>query len=250
MYSIILAAGSGTRMAPLSHYIPKLLMPIRGKPILLYILDNMKGLPIDTNYVVASKHLNTINLFLEKTGLDNVKAIQALGWETGGDLSIAMEEINKVDDVVVMNGDLITDASVLELWNFHKEKGAEVSMALFPVKEADEAKRLGVVEIDENNKVVKFTEKPKELKKLPVTVNTGIYIFSKKFMEKRHDYLTPKKFKLEEYLFPRLVEEGKLYGHISKLNYWWDVGTHESYLKAEDFIANKTGIITSKSDPK
>ena len=204
----------------------------------------MKDLPIDTHYIVASKHIGTINMYLEKVGIDNAKTVQALGWETGGDLSIAMEEINRVDDVVVMNGDLVTDASLIDLWKFHKEKNAEVSIALFPVNEEAEAKRLGVVELNEEGRIVNFSEKPKEISSLPVMVNTGIYIFSKRFMEKRTEYLTPRRFRLEEYLFPRLVKEEKLYGHVANLNYWWDVGTHESYLRAEDFIASKKGIIT------
>ncbi|MGA2800645.1 MAG: nucleotidyltransferase family protein [Candidatus Micrarchaeaceae archaeon] len=244
MYSIILAAGSGTRMAPLSHYIPKLLLPVKGKPVLSYLLENLAGLPIDTHYIVASKQINTMETYLEKTGTKNVKVVQALGWETGGDLAIAMEEINRDEDVVVMNGDLITDFSVNELWKFHKEKGADATISLFNVENEADAKRLGSAELDKDGRVLRFIEKPKEIKSLPSLAAVGIYILDKRFMERRREYLTPRKFKLELELWPRLAEEGKLYGHLGSFSYYWDVGTIESYLHAENFLAGKRSVIS------
>ena len=116
MISIILAAGNGTRIRPLSYYIPKILLPVKGKPVLDYVLRNLSSLKIDTHYIVASEHLETIESYLKNTGMDNVKVVRGLGWETGGDLSIAMEEINVTDDAAVMNGDIITDVDMSELY--------------------------------------------------------------------------------------------------------------------------------------
>ena len=246
MYSIILAAGHGTRMIPLSYYIPKLLLPVRGKPVLNYLLENLKGLPIDTHYIVASKHINTINTYLEKTELKNIKTIQALAWETGGDLAIALEEISRDDDVVIMNGDLMTDISIVDLYKFHKEKGADVTIALMPISDESVAKRLGIVELNEDGKILNFTEKPTYIKKMPATASVGIYIFDKKFIQKWRDYMVPKKVRLEMELFPRLVKEGKIYGYVGNPKYFWDVGTHESYLHAENFMSSREGFIPPK----
>jgi NDP-sugar pyrophosphorylase family protein len=55
--------------------------------------------------------------------------------------------------------------------------------------------------------------------------------------------MTPRKFKIEYDLFPRLAHERKLYGMKMNINYWWDVGTMESYLKAEHFFINGKSII-------
>ena len=245
MYSIILAAGRGTRIEPLSHYIPKLLIPVRGKPILSYLLESMNDLPIDTHYIVASKHINSIETYLEKTGIKNVKVIQALGWETGGDLAIAMEEINRNEDVIVMNGDLMTDFSIKELFEAHKKNDGDVTISLFSIDDEKKAKRLGLAELDKDNKILRFIEKPDKIN-MPALASIGIYVFDKKFMEKRRNYLSPKKFKLELELWPKLVEEGKLYGYVGNVNYYWDVGTLESYLEAENFMSNKEGVIASK----
>lgn len=243
MYSIILAAGQGTRLRPLSYYIPKILMPIRGTPVLSYLLANMKGLKIDTHYIVASNHINAINNYIEKANLKNVKTIQALGWETGGDLAIALEEINKDDDVIVMNGDLITDIKLDELYKDHKKSGADVTMALFPVNDANEIRRLSTVKLDKYNRITEFNEKPRDIKEIPSMVSAGFYVFSKEFIKMKAEYLKPKKFKIEFGLFPRLAKEGKLYGSVQNLKYFWDIGTNESYLLAENYLLNKEGII-------
>jgi len=101
MISIILAAGQGTRMRPLSYFIPKILLPVRGKPVLDYLIDNMKNVDIDHHYIVASEHVEIIGNYLEKTGMKNISTIRGLGWETGGDLSIAFEEVRDSDDDIV-----------------------------------------------------------------------------------------------------------------------------------------------------
>jgi len=244
MHSIILAAGKGTRMVPLSHYIPKLLIPVRGKPVLAYILESMKSLPIKTHYIVASNHLSTIEKYIQKVdGHDNVKVIQALGWETGGDLAIAMEEIGVDDDVLILNGDTITDFPLADLYKFHKEKGAEVTIAVFSLSDEKQLKAMGVVEVDKEGKVTNFVEKPSEVKKIPSLASVGIYIFDKKFMERRREYLTPRKIKLEMSLFPKLVAEGKLYAYVGTPKYRWDIGTLESYLHAETFMRDLEGVI-------
>ena len=65
MISIILAAGQGTRMRPLSYIIPKILLPVHGKPVISYLLNNMNGLKIDKTYIVASEHIEQIQTYIE-----------------------------------------------------------------------------------------------------------------------------------------------------------------------------------------
>ena len=74
-------------------------------------------------------------------------------------------------------------------------------------------------------------------------MNTGFYIFDKRLIKERKKYLIPRKFKIETELFPQLASEGRMFGHMSKLEYWWDVGTIESYLKAENYMINKKGVV-------
>ena len=74
-------------------------------------------------------------------------------------------------------------------------------------------------------------------------VNTGFYVFDRRLIAQKKDYLVPKKSKLELDLFPRLAKEGKLFGAVESLGYWWDVGTIDSYLKAEEYFVTGKGVI-------
>lgn len=233
MISITLAAGQGTRLRPLTYAIPKILLPVSGKVVLEYILDNMGKLDISHNYVVVSEHSELVDTYIKKANLKNVSVIKGLGWETGGDLSIALEEINKIDDYVVLNGDIVTNISISDLYKFHIKKRPYVSMALLRLDDPKEIKRFGQIELENDYIISEFKEKSENSERDHAYVNVGCYVFDRDFIKIREDYMTTKKFKLEHELFPRLAKEGKLYGKILNPTYWWDVGTLDSYIKAE-----------------
>lgn len=242
MKVVILAAGSGTRIRPISYFLPKILLPVKGVPVLEYIIENVKDLNPDKIFIVASENLEIIERFLEKTGKENVKVVRGLGWETGGDLSLALEQINDVDDYVVMNGDIVTDINLKDTYDFHKSVNAYVTASVFDMED-EEAKRFGRIQMDEKGQISKFLEKSATSPDSRSIVNSGFYIFDRTLIEKRSKYLIPRRFKLETDLFPLLAGEGKMFGHISKLDYWWDVGTIESYLKAENYMINRKGVV-------
>ena len=231
MISIILASGQGTRMRPLSYYIPKVLLPVRGKPVLDYILDNLKGLDVDTHYVVVSEHLETVEKYIQKTGLDaQVALVRGLEWESGGDLAIAFDHINPTGDVVVMNGDIVTDIDMSEVYSDHLKRRGLVTMAVTDV-DSERARMLGRVTFEPaTGKVLQFLEKASEG---PNTINTGFYIFDREFVGQRKDYLPLRKFKYESELFPKLVAGGELLASKQNVRYFWDVGVLDSYIKAE-----------------
>lgn len=243
MISVILAAGNGTRIRPLSYYVPKILLPVKGKPVLDYVLGNLSSLKIETHYIVASEHLETIESYLKNTGMDNVKVVRGLGWETGGDLSLALEQINVNEDTAVMNGDIITDVDMSELYKHHLKSGKLASIAVLSLSDPLEAKRFGRIELSEDSTVTRFDEKSQENTKVSALVNTGFYIFDHRMIERRGEYLIPKKFKLENTFFPRLVGEHQLSGHVMDIKYWWDVGTIDSYIKAENYMINNQGVV-------
>lgn len=243
MIAIILAAGQGTRLRPLSYFIPKILLPVRGKPVLDYLLRNLEGLDIEQVYVVVSENSQIVEEYLNKTDASNVEVVRGLGWETGGDLSIALEQIDPSEDVVVMNGDLVTDIQISEIFEFHKKRRPLSTISIFELNDNTEALRFGKIAIEEDGRITEFSEKPGTVQRTPIAVNTGFYILDRDLIRKRGDYLTPGKFKLESDFFPRLAKEGQLYGKISSVTYWWDVGTMKSYMEAEKFLINSRKII-------
>lgn len=244
LISIILAAGPATRLRPLSYYIPKVLLPVRGRPVLDYLLRSMQELPIARHYVVASGQREIISDYLERTGNQSVTVVSGLGWETGGDLSIALEQIQPQEEVIVTNGDLVTDLNAKRLADFHREHRPLVTMGAFHIDDVEEAKRFGRLRVEDSGRVASFVEKSTEDRSPSPLVNTGIYVFDRTLVsDLRTRYFAPRRFRLEDELFPTLAREGKLYACDARPTYWWDVGTIESYLKAEEFLIGKERVI-------
>jgi mannose-1-phosphate guanylyltransferase len=244
MIAIILAAGKGTRMRPLSYVIPKILLPVRGKPVLDYLLAGLREICVEKVYIIASENIDTIKTYLEKTGLKNVDVLRGLGWETGGDLALGLESIKPVDDdIIVMNGDIVTDISFKAMLDDHIGKKAYATMGVFNITDPKEAGRFGQVIIGDDGAITRFAEKEENIISDKNLVNSGFYIFSRDLVADKNKLLVPRRFKLEHDLFPELARTHRLLGSLCKLSYWWDVGTMSSYLSAEQFFINGKDII-------
>lgn len=244
LLSVILAAGPATRMRPLSYFLPKILLPVRGRPVLEYLKGCMANVPVSTHYVVVSEHREVVEQYLHGTGATDVRVVSGLGWETGGDLALALEQIRPEVDIVVANGDIVTDVDISQIVRFHRERRPLVTMGAFELTNAEEAKRFGRLEVGPEGTVRRFLEKSAEPAKTPVLVNNGIYVFDRRLVGPgRGDYFVPRVFKLEVELFPRLASEGELLACRTSPTYWWDVGTMASYLEAERFLTTTQSVI-------
>ncbi len=233
MISVILAAGQGTRLRPLSSYVPKILLPVRGKPVLEYILNNLKRLDIDTHYIVVSEHKETVEKYLREIKVDNVVTVRGLEWESGGDLAIALEQIKPTGDVAVMNGDIVSDIDMSRVYEDHLKGEENAYATLTALKSGRDETRFGRVTLDGDGRVTRFREKSRAGGPF---ISAGFYIFDRKLMKDRKSYLPFTRFKYEPVLFPRLADEGRLRASWQKPTYFWDVGTMESYLQAEDSL--------------
>src|SRR5208283_5595095 len=103
MKAIILAAGQGTRLRPLTYAIPKPLLPVAGRPVIDYVIDNLAACrDIDEIYVAVSHNASVIEKYLEhakRPGLE-ITVVRTLGWETGGDLQTVIIDRNLKEQVV------------------------------------------------------------------------------------------------------------------------------------------------------
>ena len=229
MKAIILAAGKGTRLRPLTYGIPKPLLPVGGKPVIDYVIDNILTFKeIDTIYVAVSHMKENIQNYLQHTPRDHVKieVIQTLGWETGGDLNVIITE-KKIDEpVLVAYGDIVTDLNVKELVDFHKQHKKQATIALFNVPDED-VEHFGIAKMN-GSSIVEFIEKPKKENAPSNLANMGYYILEPSSFKN----LPSTKSKTETTVFPKLAKEGDLQGAIFNPKYWLDIGTIESYRKA------------------
>ncbi len=228
---LILCGGEGTMMRPLTLSTPKPMLPMGYKPMLEHTISYFKDQGLDS-FVLAIGYLGEqiIKYFGDGSAfgvnIEYSPEHKALG--TAGAIKNAEKFMNST--FVMMFGDTIfRDLSISEVLQFHREKK---SLATLVTTKVGNVKRFGVVESDKEGKVTGFLEKPKYSN--AGWINAGMYVFEPQIF----DYMKPgDKTSMESDVFPRLVEEGKLFAYKYG-GYWADIGMPEDYEKAvKDFFA-------------
>lgn len=202
MKVIILGAGKGTRTKKIFPDIPKALVPVKGRPIIEYIIDVYKDFEVLVNVREEDadkfKYLN-LPLLIEKSPLGNAGAVKYFSKELG-------------DRFIATHVDILTDLDPNKLVESHQ------GYATMTVKDLSEPKSFGVI-THESSLVTGFTRKR--------LINCGIYSFSKEVVK----YIGSGFQDFDKDLFPRLIEEKKLYFYEHK-GLWEDAGT-EAYWARE-----------------
>jgi mannose-1-phosphate guanylyltransferase len=230
---MILAAGKGVRLRPLTYGIPKPLLPVGGKPVIDFVIDNLLTCKeIDTIYVGVSHMQNMISSYLAHTPRDKVviETVSTLCWETAGDIKVMAVEKDVNEAIVVAYGDNVTKININELVKFHRKMGRSATIALFKVP-WDEVGRFGVAKL-EKGIITEFVEKPPKGKASSNLANAGYYVIEPEVISR----IPYSKVKMENSLFPKLAQEGELAGLAYNLKYWLDIGTIEAYRKANRMI--------------
>jgi mannose-1-phosphate guanylyltransferase len=268
MKAIILAAGKGTRLRPLTYGIPKPLLPVKGKPMLDWVIDSVLHKEIDEIIVAVSgtvgddsqermlSHIQGICIDSYLKNVDRgikIKTIPTPMRETAGDLRFVLEEANiRKGTVIVVYGDNLTSFDINKLIEYHKkcreELGVYATVLLFEAPEK-ELHRFGIAKIKKIkglDLIEYFIEKP-ELQQAPSRfANSGYYILE---VEDVFDRLPRTRVKVEHSLFPQLASEGKLAGFITKLPFWIDISTIEAYNLANK-MAHDNLILAPPTDDK
>jgi mannose-1-phosphate guanylyltransferase len=170
-------------------------------------------------------------------------AVEPEPLDTAGAVRFAALSAGIDDTFIVVNGDVLTDLDVAELWDFHKSHGAEGTIALTPV---DDPSRYGVVPIDDDGRVIEFVEKPAPGTAPTNWINAGTYVLEPTVLDR---IASDRKVSIERETFPSMVANESLYALHSDA-YWIDAGTPETYLRAQlDLIdgvrANEIAVLPS-----
>lgn len=239
MKAVVMAGGEGTRLRPMTSSMPKPLLPVVNRPIMQHVLTLLKRHGL-TETVVTVQFLASLvkNYFGdgEEFGMELTYANEEKPLGTAGSVKNA-EDALRDDSFLVISGDALTDFDLTELIEFHKRKGGLVTVCLTRVPNPLE---FGITIVDDEGKVERFLEKPTWGQVFSDTVNTGIYVMEPEVF----DYVeadVPVDWSGD--VFPQLMKEGKpIYGFIAE-GYWEDVGTHESYVKAQaDVLEGKVDV--------
>ena len=241
MKAMILAAGKGTRVRPITHTIPKPLIPILQKPVMEFLVEllrqhGFKQIMVNVshlaeeieNYFRDGQRFGVeIGYSFEGRIIDGELVGKALG-SAGGLKKI--QEFNPFfdDTFVVLCGDALIDLDLTEVVRQHKAKGAIATVVTKTVpKEA--VSSYGVVVSDENGKILTFQEKPSLEDALSTEINTGIYVFEPEII----DYIPPdQEYDIGSELFPKLVELNLPFYAVNMDFEWVDIGKVPDYWEA------------------
>ncbi|TMK80991.1 MAG: NDP-sugar synthase [Actinobacteria bacterium] len=219
MKSLILAGGLGTRLRPLTDRVPKSLLPICNRPFLEHQIRLLAAYGV-TDATLLTGYLAEEMRALLGIGLRVSTEHKPLG--TAGAVRSRLDDLDGT--TVVLNGDVLTDLDLGEAIDFHRAKGAAVTIVLTAV---DDARPYGLVPLDASNRVEAFLEKPSEL--VAGNINAGTYVLEPEVLSE----VPPDEFwQFEQQLFPSLLEKhAPIFGFVSD-SYWLDIGTPERYLQA------------------
>ncbi len=226
MKAVVMAGGFGTRIQPLTHSLPKPMLPIMNRPMMEHIIVKLRDeLGIREFVILLYFKPETIRDYFRDGSDWGIKIDYVLpddDYGTAGAVKCAQEYLED-ENFVIVSGDLVTDFDFREITEAHRRKASKLTIALTPV---EDPLQFGVVITDEEDRIEKFLEKPGWGEVFSDTINTGIYIIEPEMLE----YIPAEtNFDFAKDLFPLLMDEGiTLYGPQVK-GYWRDVGNPHSY---------------------
>jgi len=238
MKALILAAGYGTRLYPLSEKQAKPLLPVAGKPMVEHVMNKVEEVAeVDEICVVVNqkffgqfekwissfKSAKKVSLFNDGS-TDDANKLGAIG-----DMKFVIEKGEISDDLFVVGGDNLFDFSLSPFAKFFAEKGT--SVGLYRVEPVELARKYGVVELDENGRLLSFEEKPEH----PPTnlIAICMYLFPKDKLSLISDYLElGNNPDAPGYYIKWLVQKVTVYGFVFS-GMWFDIGDFKSYNEAD-----------------
>ncbi|HXV21010.1 MAG TPA: mannose-1-phosphate guanyltransferase [Desulfuromonadales bacterium] len=227
MKAVIMAGGFGTRIQPLTINMPKPMIPLINRPIMLHIIDLLKRHGI-TELILLLYHQPMVikNFFGDGSefGVHITYVTPLEDFGTAGAVKAAAKFLD--ERFLIISGDLLTDFDLSQVIKFHEEKGAKATITLTSVKDP---LQFGVVITDKEGRITKFLEKPGWGEVFSDTINTGIYVLEPEVLAmipagENRDW--------SKDVFPQmLAEDAPLFG-CQLSGYWADIGNTDAYLEA------------------
>lgn len=167
-----------------------------------------------------------------KHGIKISYSIEKKPMRTGGAIKYTEELIGHEEPFLVLNGDIFTNIDYTALINKHKQNKAVATIALYRVEDPS---RYGTVKLTNQNRITQFTEKAPPGKAPSNLINAGVYILDPEIF----NYIPAgRPVSIEHEIFPKLAEEGNLFGHEFK-EVWIDIGKPADYLKANRVLLDE-----------
>ena len=230
--ALLLVGGFGTRLRPLTFTKAKPLIEFINKPILVHQIEALKKVGVGEvilaiNYN-AEKMFSYLKEFEKEYDIKISVSKEDIPLGTAGPIGLAKNLLKDAEEIFIFNADVTCEFPLKEMLEFHKKHGKEGTIATTKVKDPS---RFGVIVTDENNKILKFVEKPKEF--VGDRINAGLYIFSNKFLNR----IEAKPTSIEREVFPKMASDQELYAYHMN-GFWADIGKPKDFLIGVELFLN------------
>jgi glucose-1-phosphate adenylyltransferase len=266
--AIILGGGRGTRLYPLTKFRAKPAVPIGGKfrlidiPISNCLHWNIRKIMVLTQFNTASLHRHISQSYRFDSFSDSFLQILAAqqtidesNWYQGTADAVRKNihyiKHQKVSTVVILSGDQLYRINLRDFMNCHQEKKADITIAVKPVKR-EQAGEFGILQIDDQRRIIRFVEKPKEKAQLDelftpsnyldikdndlnYIASMGIYIFKKDVLIDLLEHNVKEDFGRE--VIPDSIAGRQVFAYVFT-DYWEDIGTIKAFFEANLDFAN------------
>ncbi|MBD2564994.1 sugar phosphate nucleotidyltransferase [Nostoc sp. UIC 10607] len=242
MKAMILAAGKGTRVRPITYTIPKPMIPILQKPVMEFLLELLRQHGFDQIMVNVSHLAEEIENYFRDGQRFGVQIAYSFEGKIDDEGKLEGEAIGSAggmrriqdfspffdDTFVVLCGDALIDLDLTAAVKWHRAKGSIATIITKSVPK-EEVSSYGVVVTDEDGRVKAFQEKPSTEEALSTNINTGIYIFEPEVF----NYIpSDVEYDIGSQLFPKLVEIKAPFYAIPMDFEWVDIGKVPDYWRA------------------
>ncbi|MBE3028125.1 sugar phosphate nucleotidyltransferase [Janthinobacterium sp. GW458P] len=239
MKAMILAAGKGTRVQPLTYDLPKPMIPILGKPVMAYLVEHLARYGVTEIMVNVSYLHEKIEEYFGEGHQFGVQIGYSFEGYTNGTGEVVPQPLGSAggmkkiqefggffdETTIVLCGDALIDLDLESALLEHRRMGALASVITLEVP-WEKVSSYGVVVSDADGRIRAFQEKPAQADALSNCVSTGIYIFEPEVLD-----LIPgeRPFDIGSELFPLLVEKGLPFYAQKRQYNWIDIGSVKDY---------------------
>lgn len=238
MKAMILAAGQGTRLRPLTNAVPKPMLQVGDRPLIGYLVELLRSHGVEEIAVNLHHRPDVIRKYLGDGSRFDVRITYSYEKQLMGSAG-ALKNLEWffTEPFFAIYGDVLTDVDLTELADCHLRRGAILTMALYHTAEPE---RCGIVKLAPDGMITRFQEKPAAREVFSRLANSGVCVIEPEVLR-----LVPPAsfFDVGAHLVPLLLRRGFPVGGLVSKSYFLDIGSIDRFRRAQQDL--RTGIVRS-----
>jgi glucose-1-phosphate thymidylyltransferase len=242
--ALILAAGYATRLRPLTDTIPKQLLPVGGRPMVDWILDKIDDAGIEDVHLVTNGRFAAD---FERWAVGKNVVVHDDSTTTNetrlgaiGNIRFVQQRTDLDDDLLVIAGDNLFDFALADFIDYWRGKPGASAVAVCDVGTRELAQKYGIVEVDEDERIISFVEKPEEPQS--TLAATATYLYAREHARLVDTYLDEGNPPDQPGNFIAWLQQREPVYAYAFAGGWYDIGDPDQLLKADNRLRERAGL--------